>query len=102
MRYLRGSGLEIGALHMPLRVARGVRVRYVDRLDVDGLRMHYPELAEHDLVDVDIVADGESLGSVADGSQDFVIANHFLEHTQNPIATVESHLRVLRPDGVIY
>src|SRR5215212_7552941 len=30
-RYLRGSGVEVGALHLPLRVPRTVTVRYVDR-----------------------------------------------------------------------
>jgi len=48
--YLHGSGIEIGALHMPLWIPPGVTVRYVDRLDLDGLRGHYPELAGERLV----------------------------------------------------
>src|SRR5207249_5036937 len=44
-RYLRGTGIEIGALHNPLRLPRGVDVRYVDRMTVPELRRHYPELA---------------------------------------------------------
>ena len=32
--------------------------------------------------------DGESLDSFADGSQDFVVANHFIEHTQDPIGAL--------------
>ena len=101
-RYLRGEGLEVGALHLPLRLPRGARVRYVDRLPVEGLRQQYPELRHRDLVPVDVVDDGEVLASIADASVDFVVANHFIEHTENPIATLVNQLRVLRPGGVLY
>jgi SAM-dependent methyltransferase len=101
-RYIAGDGIEIGALHRPLHAPRGARVRYVDRYDERGLRAHYPELAALSLVPVDVIDDGETLSSVAPASVDFVIANHFIEHTQNPLATLANHLRVLRPGGVLY
>ena len=101
-RHLAGDGIEIGALHRPLRVPAAARVRFVDRMDVDGLRRHYPELAALPLVPVDVVDDGETLATLADASVDFVIANHFIEHTQSPLATLRSHLRVLRPGGALY
>ncbi len=101
-RILGGSGLEIGALHSPQAVPGGCRVRYVDRLDVEGLRAHYPELNELPLVPVDIIDDGETLATIAEGSQDFIIAHHFLEHTQDPIGTIARHLDVLRPGGVLF
>jgi SAM-dependent methyltransferase len=101
-RHLRGSGLEIGALHSPLRVPSGVTVRYVDRMDRDALRRQYPELSGEDLVEVDVVDDGERLGSQADASADFIIANHFIEHTEDPLETLANHLRVLRPGGILY
>jgi SAM-dependent methyltransferase len=101
-RYLRGNGLEIGALHNPLRVPSSARVRYVDRLTVPELERQYPELRREKLVAVDIVDDGEHLTTVPDASQDFVIANHFLEHCQDPLGALESMLRVLRPGGVLY
>ena len=101
-RYLKGEGVEIGALYVPLRMPRGARVRYVDRMTVGELRAEYPELRHRDLVAVDLVDDGEVLTSIADASLDFVIANHFIEHTENPIGTLVNHLRVLRPGGVVY
>lgn len=101
-RHIAGDGLEIGALHKPLRVPDGARVRYVDRYDEAGLRSHYPELDELPLVTVDVVDDGETLGTISDASVDFVIANHFIEHTQNPLQTLVNHLRVLREGGVLY
>ncbi len=80
--YIQGNGIEIGALHNPLRVPPGVKVAYVDRLSVQDLRKHYPELNDKELVNVDIIDDGEKLSTIADASTDFVIANHFIEHTQ--------------------
>jgi SAM-dependent methyltransferase len=53
-------------------------------------------------VPVDIVDDGERLTTIADASQDFVVANHFLEHCQDPIGTLLTFLRVLRPGGVLF
>jgi glycosyltransferase involved in cell wall biosynthesis/SAM-dependent methyltransferase len=101
-QYLQGEGIEIGALHSPLQVPESAKVRYVDRLSVFDLRMQYPELNELPLVEVDIIDDGEVLGTVADASVDFVIANHMIEHCQNPIASLQNYLRVVKPGGVIY
>ena len=100
--YLRGEGLEIGPLHSPLGVPPGVGVRYVDRMPVTLLRRHYPELAGLPLVEIDVMDDGERLATVPDESQDFVVANHLLEHTGDPIGTLANWLRVLKPGGVIY
>jgi predicted SAM-dependent methyltransferase len=100
--YLHGTGLEIGALHNPLPVPKSTRVKYVDRLDVKDLRNQYPELVSEPLVNVDIVDDGETLAAIPDASQDFVIANHFLEHCQDPIRALANHFRVLKPDGILY
>ena len=33
-------------------------------------------------VNVDIIDDGEKLNKIEDNSQDFIIANHFIEHCQ--------------------
>src|SRR3954452_3479682 len=100
--YLFGEGLEIGALHLPLAVPDDVTVRYVDRLAVAQLRHDYPELAECTLVEADVIDDGEVLSTVADGSQDFIIANHFLEHCEDPIAAIQNHLRKLRAGGILF
>ena len=100
--YLRGEGIEVGALHEPLPVRSGIKVRYVDRMSVKDLREHYPELNGLDLVEPDILDDGETLSKVQNLSQDFIIANHFIEHTEDPIGTIERHLSKLRVGGVLY
>ena len=101
-QYLHGEGLEIGALHLALLMPPTARVRYVDRMPVSELREHYPELAELDLAPVDIIDDGEHLHSVQPESQDFIVANHFLEHCQDPIGTLAAHLSKLRPGAVVF
>ena len=100
--FLRGGGVEIGALHQPMPVPPGAGVTYVDRMTVEDLREHYPELAELPLTPVDVVDDGERLETFEDESIDFLVANHFLEHCENPIGTIETHLRKLRPGGVLF
>lgn len=101
-RFIRGEGIEIGALHLPLKVSRAARVKYVDRMNEEDLRRHYPELTEQELVTIDIVSDGERLQNIPDSTQDFVIANHFIEHCQNPIGALTNMFRVLKPGGVLY
>jgi predicted SAM-dependent methyltransferase len=100
--YLKGIGIEIGALHEPLTVPTHVHVKYVDRMSRADLYKHYPELGSYNLIEPDIICNGEALGEIGDASIDFVIANHFIEHAEDPIATLETFLRVLRPDGIIF
>jgi hypothetical protein len=85
--FLRGEGIEIGALDFPLRPPRGAAVSYVDYLDEAGLREVFTAtlLEGRPLVAPDVVDDGARLASFADASVDFVVANHMLEHVENPI-----------------
>lgn len=100
--YLAGEGIEIGALHNPLPVPENARVKYVDRLSAADLRKHYPELASYNLVEPDIIEDGELLTSISEASQDFVISSHLLEHCQNPLSAFSQWFRVLKPGGIMY
>lgn len=100
--YLRGEGIEIGALHYPLPLPAGVKVRYVDWKDVPGLHEMFPEMQGKRLAKVDIVDDGEALATVGDGTQDFLIANHFVEHCEDPIGALRNFLRVLKPEGTLF
>jgi len=101
-QYLKGEGIEVGALHAPLQVPEGVKVHYVDRMSLSDLRKQYPELGGVALVEADIVDNGETLSSIADNSWDFAIANHMIEHCQNPIGALENFLRVVKPGGLVY
>lgn len=101
-RYLRGDGIEIGGLGRPLMLPAGARVRFVDRFDEAGLRGNYPEMAGVAIVRPDIVDDGETLATIPDASQDFVVVNHVVEHFQDPIRFFHNSTRVLKPGGILF
>jgi len=102
--HIRGDGIEIGALHSPFDLSGlpVTRIRYVDRFDVAELRRHYPELEGHELVPVDIIDDGQVLSKVPGGSLDFVIANHMIEHCDNPLGTLRNWVSKLKPGGICF
>jgi SAM-dependent methyltransferase len=99
-RYLSGEGIEIGALYRPQRVPPGARVRFVDHGDEAELRRVYPD---HDWVQApDVVDEAERLVKFPDESLDFVIANHVIEHVEDPVQALHTFLRVLRPGGIVF
>ncbi len=101
-RYLRGEGVEIGALHFPLPLAPRVTVRYYDlKTREENIRL-YPELPAEKIVVTDYVGDGEKLPQIAPESLDFLIANHMLEHCQDVIGTLKLFYSKLRPEGVLF
>jgi SAM-dependent methyltransferase len=100
--FLRGEGIEVGALHQPLKAPAEARVRYVDRMPTAQLRAQYPELGDLPLIEPDIIDNGETLTTLPENSQDFVVGNHFLEHCQDPFRTLQNIFRVLRPGGVLF
>jgi len=100
--YLKGTGIEIGALNYPLKVPAHVNVKYLDRMSAEDHLAIFKDYKIKDLVKVDIIGNGETLDTVGEGTQDFVIANHFIEHCQNPIMTIENMLRVLKTGGLIF
>ena len=71
-------------------------------MEVEELRREYPELAGLEPDHGDVVDDGELPATIAEASQDFIVANHFLEHCENPIRTIETHLGKLKPGGVLF
>jgi|GEM_PF-3489854 len=101
-RFLRGEGLEIGALHFPLPLAPGVRVKYYDYRSREENIRKYPELPADKIVRTDYVGDGEKLELVPAGSLDFLVANHMLEHCQDVIGTLKLFYSKLRPEGVLF
>jgi SAM-dependent methyltransferase len=107
-RYLTGDGIEIGALTTPLRVPPDVRVRHVDRLDRAGLlREEGPcsvalGLDASAIPEIDVVDDAGTLATFEDGSVDFVVANHVLEHLEDPVEALQNLLRVTRVGGVVF
>lgn len=99
--YLRGTGIEIGAMAWPLSVRPDVKVNYLDKVGLEDMARSFPAL-ESRLVKPDIIDDGFTLTKIPDNSQDFVIANHVLEHTPDPIQALNQWSRVIRPGGILF
>ena len=100
--YVRGEGIEIGALDRPMPFPESVKVRYVDRMSHEDLLASFAELNREAIVRPDFVADGQTLETVPDDSQDFVVASHVIEHMQDPILALKNFLRVLKDGGTIF
>lgn len=101
--HLAGKGIEIGALHKPVSCDwRKVRVQYVDMKTIDELKNEYRELNPDFFLRVDRIDNGETLATFSDESLDFVINSHMIEHTEDPISTLNNWFRVLRPGGILY
>lgn len=101
-QYIVGEGIEVGALNAPLEVPNGATVKYVDRMSAKNLQQQYPELSALSVLDPDIIDDGEKLLTLPNNTYDFVIANHMIEHCQNPIGAIQNFLRVLKIGGILY
>jgi SAM-dependent methyltransferase len=79
------------------------KVKYVDVFSADDLKKAWPkEYPKLDIVEVDVIDDGEKLAKFKANSLDFIIANHFIEHCLDPIGTIINMYKKLRRDGVLY
>lgn len=97
-KFCVGEGLEIGgSAHNPF----GLNTRNVDytkeitvfkKMELDRLGRTLP---------VDIEAPGDAV-PLPDGSVDFVISSHVLEHFFDPIKALQEWYRLIRPGGVIF
>jgi SAM-dependent methyltransferase len=87
-RWLRGVGVEIGALTQPIE---GIQPIYVDK---------FPVFAGERCL-ADYYGDAYALPFHAN-SLDYVASSHVLEHTANPVKAICEWYRVLRPGGIIY
>lgn len=100
--HLHGRGLEIGALDFPLPLPNGVVARYVDNKTSDENLQRCPGANSDRVLAPDLVEDGFLLASVPTASEDFVIANHVLEHAPDPLGTLRHWTRVIRRGGCIF
>jgi SAM-dependent methyltransferase len=101
-KYLSGTGLEIGAMNRPLRAPSRAKVKYVDIATREESIRKFPELNPRDIVEVDYIADGFTLEGVPESGFDFLVANHVLEHSHDPVGTLVRWHGVLRDSGILY
>ncbi len=106
-RSLLGEGVEIGAYFSPWPLPSASRVHYVDLLSHEDILREFagdPNLRDKDPSKIpvtDFIGSGECLPWFPDGSLDFVVSSHAIEHFVNPIGALESWIRKVRPGGTI-
>lgn len=100
-RKLRGRGLEIGALHEPAPVPPEAQVEYFDAMTESEAAQLFPEIDSSGFVHVSHIGDIDrgGLAQFAEGTFDFVIMNHVLEHLANPIGALAEVFRIVRAHG---
>lgn len=103
-RYLDGlQGIEIGAAaHNPfnLKGSTSVGLMEIDPIDFDFFADQQTQLCGmYALIEID--AEAHEL-PLPNGSQDYVITSHVIEHLPNPIRTFMEWNRVLKVGGYVY
>ncbi|WP_157985328.1 methyltransferase domain-containing protein [Lentzea terrae] len=106
-------GLEIGG---PTRWFRGGNLVpvYPDAARIDNCNFSAQTLWEGSIVEgatfrydeqhepgVQYVAEATDLSMIADGTYDFVLSSHVVEHTANPILAMSEWIRVLKEQGTL-
>lgn len=84
-----------------MKTPGNVVVKYVDIVTREENIRRYPELDASRIVTTDYRENGFEMESIPDVSQDFVIANHVLEHADNPLKALRTWGRVIKPHGIM-
>jgi SAM-dependent methyltransferase len=105
---LSGHGLEIGPSYNPLvPKSEGFDVIIADYTDAAGLRAKYATTVNVDvgrIEDVDIVLNGSQSLSEAAGAQgsfDYIVASHVIEHTPDMLGFLLSCQFLLKQSGIL-
>lgn len=99
MKYLRGSGLEIGAGNFPTKLYGNATCKYAD---VSNESYYNSKGVEQDLL-LDISKGGFWLSeSELSVKYDFIIASHVLEHVNSLIRSLRLLSSMLENDGILY
>lgn len=97
--FLEGCGVEIGAFTQPNDLPPDREIAFYDRYPSAVLRQFYDDTCGRPLMEPDYVGDAETLGGLANGAFDFLIANHVIEHLQDPIRFLKGVEAKLKPGG---
>lgn len=101
-RHLVGQGIELGPGPKPFpALMPSTTVGCLDAWAPNDNADRFPEIEQSEFAPPDIICDFnvEGLAPIEDGSQDFAVASHVLEHVANPLHMLCELHRVLRPGG---
>ena len=82
--FLTGKGVEVGAFTQPTDLPPALEVIFFDRFPTERLRELYDERWCRPMMEPDVVGDAQTLVGLPGAAFDFVIANHVLEHLEDP------------------
>ena len=105
IQYLKGRGIEIGPCQGPIYLNPGVNVVYVDMHTAKEHNDVFPQFKKdgYTITEPDILYDAEKIDQIFNrGTQDFVVANHVIEHLIDPVWALGSWYNVLKPGGVLF
>lgn len=91
-KFLSGCGLEIGALHQPLKKSESCSIKYLDIESVESVKTAFPELDGHNIIQPNYVGDicKHTISDITKKKFNFIILNHVLEHVANPIQVIQN------------
>lgn len=97
-QWCKGEGLELGAgAHNPFNLPGSLNVAPGDD---PMFRQAEIELCGK-YAAIDIEAEGHDI-PVADGSQDYIISSHVVEHFPDPLRAFVEWKRILKPGGIVF
>ncbi len=94
--FLSGHGLEIGAGPIPQALPAGCECEYFDKRSAEELQGYFQEESQG----YRRVRPMEEIPAVFPQGADFLIAHNVLEHSSNPLRTLNEWHRYLRDGGV--
>jgi SAM-dependent methyltransferase len=95
----RGTGVEFGAGTSPMPTPVDCDVQFADFIPEADVRARKEEAGGDDFATLDYVMGIEDPHLIPDGSVNFVVASHVIEHIRNPLRAFEAIYRKLRPGG---
>lgn len=97
--FLTGRGVEVGAFTQPNDLPPDRAIAFYDRYPTALLRQFYEDSEGRPLMEPDYVGDAQTLEGLPEGSFQFFIANHVLEHLEDPIAFLKRMVTKLTTGG---
>lgn len=96
---LKGNGMEFGAACSPSPIPLGCKVKYADKFfDHEGCKT---QMKNKEMVSVDIYTDITEMKGIKNQSLDFIIHNHVLEHSNNPVRSMHNSYKKLKKGGML-
>jgi SAM-dependent methyltransferase len=94
--FIKGEGIEVGAGARRFPIPSHAQCYYGDIRDQEQLASYFKS---KDVVFTGFI-DAETFGPIAEGSLDFIISAHVIEHLENPICSILGGLQKLKAAGI--